>query len=64
MVGGGRDLEQEIMDSFFEELERDESIPSGVVSKLRNLETESQLTDADKVIAIAQEGTKNENSED
>jgi len=64
MVGGGRDLEQEIMDSFFEELERDESIPSGVVSKLRNLETESQLTDADKVIAIAQEGTKNEHSED
>jgi hypothetical protein len=64
MAGGGRDLEQEIMDSFFEELERDESISSGVVSKLKNLETESQLTDADKVIAIVEEYIENEHSED
>ena len=63
MTGGGRDLEQEIMESFFEELERDESIPSEVVSKLRNLETKSQLTDADKVIEIAQMGINDEYSE-
>lgn len=64
MVGGGRDLEEEIIDSFFEELERDESISTGLVSNLRNLEIESQLTDADKLIGIAQEIVDNEHSED
>jgi len=64
MVDGGRDLEKEIMDSFFEEVRRDDSIPDDVAAELERLENQDDLTDSSKVTEIAEEVLSNVYSED
>lgn len=64
MVDGGRDLEKEIMDSFFEEVCRDDSIPDDVAAELERLENQDDLTDSSKVTEIAEEVLSNVYSED
>lgn len=64
MVDGGRDLEKEIMDSFFEEVRRDDSIPDDVAAELERLENQDDLTDSSKVIEVAEEALSNVYSED
>lgn len=64
MVDGGRNLEKEIMDSFFEEIRRDDSIPDDVAAELKRLENQDDLTDSSKVIRVAEEVLSDVHSED
>lgn len=66
MVEGGRNLESEIMESFYEELGRDNSLPDDVTERLQTLARRNELTDAEKVIelikgVIADEHSRNQN---
>ncbi|TQQ79161.1 hypothetical protein EGH24_12265 [Halonotius terrestris] len=64
MVDGGRNLEKEIIDSFFEEVRRDDSIPDDVAAELERLENQDDLTDSSKVIRVAEEVLSDVHSED
>lgn len=64
MSSGGRNLHDEIIDSFLEEVERDDDIPDSVVSKLRTLENEGSLTEWDEITEVVQEASMDENSHD
>lgn len=56
MVEGGRNLEGEIMESFFEEVDRDGSIPEPILEQLKQLDDQDNLTDSSSVISVVQEG--------
>lgn len=64
MVEGGRNLEQEIMRSFFEELERTDSIPLELVEELEQLDSQGDLTDAKEVRKITEATIQDAHSED
>lgn len=55
MVEGGRNLEQEVLETFFEEVERDDEIPEPVQRELQRLEANDQLTDAGEIIEETRE---------
>jgi hypothetical protein len=55
MVEGVRDLEKEILETFFEEIEEDEDIPESVTQELKLLEEASDLTDASKITKATRE---------
>jgi hypothetical protein len=58
MVEGGRNLEKEIMESFFEEVDRDDTINETTLEELKQLEEQNELTNSEAVIRIAQEEVK------
>lgn len=64
MAEGGRNLEDEIMSSFFEELERDDSIPEKMVEELEQLDSRGDLTDAKAVRKITEDAIEDAHSED
>lgn len=64
MVEGGRNLEEEVMESFFEEVERDDSIPDGLREDLEELESREDLTDDAKVVDATREALADAHSED
>ncbi|WP_440991571.1 hypothetical protein [Haloarchaeobius baliensis] len=64
MVEGGRNLEIEILESFFEKLTNDDSIPAEVVEELERLERRGELSDATEVIESAKEVVGGAHSED
>jgi hypothetical protein len=55
MVEGGRNLESEILESFFEKLSNDDSIPEELVEELKRLERRGELSEATEVIDSAKE---------
>lgn len=64
MNEGGRNLERDIMDSFFEEVDRDDSIPDDLVDELKRLERQNELADATRVIEATEEVRSDAHSED
>ena len=64
MVEGGRDLKCEILDSFFEKLSFDDSIPEELVEELKRLERRGELSEATEVIESTNEVMKGVHSED
>ncbi|WP_092730321.1 hypothetical protein [Halopenitus persicus] len=64
MVNGGRDLENEILESFFEKLSNDDSIPDDLVEDLEQLERRGELSEATEVIENAKEVMNVAHSED
>lgn len=64
MVEGGRNLESEIMESFFEKLSNDDSIPEELVGEIKRLERRGKLSEATEVIESAEEVMKGAHSED
>lgn len=64
MVEGGRNLENEILESFFEKLSNDDSIPEELVEELKRLERREELSEATEVIESAKEVMNSAHSED
>lgn len=64
MVEGGRNLEGEILDSFFEKLSFDDSIPEELVEELKRLERRGELSEATEVIESTNEVMNGAHSED
>lgn len=63
MVRGSRNLENEIMESFFEKVSREESIPDDLVEELERLEHRNELTDATEIVESTKEVLSNVHSE-
>ena len=63
MVSGGRNLENEIMESFFEKISRDESIPDDFVEEVERIERRNELTDATEIVESAKEVMTDAHSE-
>lgn len=55
MVEGGRNLESEILESFFEKLSNDDSIPEELVEELKRLERRGELSESIEVIESVKE---------
>lgn len=64
MVEGGRNLENEILESFFEKLSNDDSIPEELVAELKRLERREELSEATEVIESTKEVMNSAHSED
>lgn len=64
MVEGGRNLENEILESFFEKLSNDDSIPEELVEELKRLERREELSEATEVLESAKEVMNSAHSED
>lgn len=64
MVEGGRNLENEILESFFEKLSNDDSIPEELVAELKRLERREELSGATEVIESTKEVMNSAHSED
>lgn len=64
MVEGGRNLENEILESFFEKLSNDDTIPEELVEDLKRLERKEELSEATEVIESAKEVMDSAHSED
>lgn len=64
MVEGGRNLENEILESFFEKVSNDDSIPEELVEELKRLERREELSEATEVIESAKEVMNSAHSED
>lgn len=64
MVEGGRNLESEILESFFEKLSNDDSIPEELVEYLKRLEQKGKLSEATEVIESAKKVMNGVHSED
>lgn len=64
MVEGGRNLESEILESFFEKLDNDDSIPKELVGELKRLERRGELSEATEVIESTKEVMSGVHSED
>ncbi|WP_246989544.1 hypothetical protein [Halorientalis marina] len=64
MVEGGRNLENEILESFFEKVSNDDSIPEELVEELKRLERREELSEATEVIESAKEVMNSAHTED
>jgi hypothetical protein len=56
MAEGGRNLEGEILETFFEEVDRDDDIPEHVGRELRSLEENDKLTDSQQIVEATRDG--------
>jgi len=64
MVKGGRNLESEILESFFEKLSNDNSIPEEIVEGMKRLERRGDLSESTEVVGSAKEVMNSVHSED
>jgi len=64
MVKGGRNLESEILESFFEKLSNDDSIPEEIVEEMKRLERRGDLSESTEVVESVKEVMNSVHSED
>ena len=63
MVDGGRDLEQEIQDSFSEKISNEDSVPDAVADRLSELELAGDLTESTEIKGVIDEEVPDADSE-